>query len=60
MWYLKETTLLNSISEVASHWDTTPTILNYLLSDPSTVEAQENAGIAAEEYTQFVKSLRKK
>jgi hypothetical protein len=60
MWYLKGTTLRFSISEVASHWDATPLILNYLLSDPRTVEALENAGIITEEYTQFVKSLRKK
>jgi hypothetical protein len=47
-------------SELASHWDATPSIMNYLPSDPRTIKALENAGIAAEEYTQFVKSLRKK
>ena len=57
---LKWTTIRFSISEVASHWDATPSILNYLPSDPRTIEALENEGIAAEEYTQFVKSIRKK
>ena len=41
-------------------YNTTPPILNSLLSDLRTIEALENAGITAEEYLLFVKSLRKK
>ena len=52
--------LLINFDEHDNAYDATPPILNSLLSDPRTIEALENAGITAEEYLLFVKSLRKK
>ena len=57
---IKDVVLLINFDDHDEAYDATPSILNYLLSDPRTVEALENAGITTEEYTQFVKSLRKK
>jgi hypothetical protein len=40
-------------------YDSTPQILNRLPSDTRTIEALESAGIKAEEYIHFVKSIGK-
>jgi hypothetical protein len=40
-------------------YNTAPSIPNSLPSDPRTIEVVESAGIALEEYLQFVKSLKK-
>jgi len=40
-------------------YDSTPPILDRLPSDTRTIEALESAGIKAEEYIHFVKSIGK-
>jgi hypothetical protein len=40
-------------------YDSTPLILYRLLNDPRTIEALASAGIKAEEYIHFVKSIGK-
>ena len=57
---IKDVVLLINFDEHDETYDATPSILNYLISDPRTVEALVNAGITTEEYLQFMKSLRKK
>lgn len=57
---IKDVVLLINFDDHDEAYDATPSILNYLLNDPRTIEALENAGITTEEYIQFVKSLRKK
>ena len=57
---INDVVLLVDFDDHDEAYDETPSILNYLLSDPRTVEALETAGITIEEYIQFVKSLRKK
>jgi mRNA-degrading endonuclease RelE of RelBE toxin-antitoxin system len=57
---IRDVILLISFDEHDDAYDATPPILNALLSDPSTIEALENAGITAEEYLQFMKTLGKR
>ncbi|MHB8118896.1 MAG: type II toxin-antitoxin system RelE family toxin [Methanothrix sp.] len=56
---MKDVVLLINFDDRDEAYDVTPPILNYLLNDPRTIEALENAGITTEEYLQFMKSLRK-
>ena len=57
---INDVVLLVDFDDHDEAYDATPSIQNYLPSDPRTVEALETAGITIEEYIQFVKSLRKK
>jgi mRNA-degrading endonuclease RelE of RelBE toxin-antitoxin system len=55
---IKDVVLLINFDDHDKAHDTTPQILAALLSDPRTIEALSSAGITAEEYIRFVKSIR--
>ena len=56
---IKDVVLLINFDNHDKAYDSTPQILDRLLCDPRTIEALECAGIKAEEYIHFVKSIGK-
>jgi hypothetical protein len=56
---IKDVVLLINFDDHDKAYDSTSLILDRLLCDPRTIEALECAGIKAEEYIHFVKSIGK-
>lgn len=57
---IKDVILLINLGHHDKVYEETPKMIDTLLKDPRTVEALENAGITAEEYARFLRSIRKK